>query len=76
MTETVPIAVIIATNSVQSKLNSVLERVQQCDPQPAEIWVHVDLINNDLERVRRDFPSNIRVPKSPYAWALVGDHIR
>ena len=44
---------------------SVLAKIQECDPQPAEIWVHVDLGDGTLEReLDRRFP-NVSVLTSP-----------
>ena len=44
---------------------SVLDKIQKCDPTPAEIWVHIDLGNGVLEEeLSRRFPS-VRVLTSP-----------
>jgi GT2 family glycosyltransferase len=57
MTNTVPVAVIIPTYNRGMAVISVLEKILECDPQPAEIWVHVDLADGALERVlHRRFP--------------------
>jgi GT2 family glycosyltransferase len=45
-----PVAVIIPTYKRGSAVVSVLEKVLACDPQPAEIWVHIDQNDGTLER--------------------------
>lgn len=45
-----PVAVVIPTYNRGSAVVSVLERVLTCDPQPAEIWVHIDQNDGVLER--------------------------
>jgi len=45
-----PVAVVIPTYNRGSAVVSVLERVLACDPQPAEIWVHIDQNDGVLER--------------------------
>jgi GT2 family glycosyltransferase len=42
VTDGVPIAVIVPTAEGRS-INSLLAKIRSCDPQPAEIWVHMDL---------------------------------
>ena len=52
-----PVAVIIPTYNRGVAILSVLEKIQACNPKPAEIWVHVDLGDGVLEReVQRRFP--------------------
>jgi GT2 family glycosyltransferase len=58
VTSIVSVAVIIPTHDRGTAALSVLERVQECDPKPAEIWVHIDSGNGILEReLSRRFPS-------------------
>jgi GT2 family glycosyltransferase len=65
MTETVPVAVIIPTYNRGMAIVSVLEQILRCDPKPAEIWVHVDLADGELELVlHRRFP-DVEVLTSP-----------
>jgi glycosyltransferase involved in cell wall biosynthesis len=45
-----PVAVIIPTYNRGGAVISVLEKVLACDPQPAEIWVHIDQNDGVLER--------------------------
>src|SRR5437879_3884654 len=45
-----PIAVIIPTYNRGTAVHSVLEKLAPCDPQPAEIWIHVDRSDGSLER--------------------------
>ena len=45
-----PVAVVIPTYNRGSAVVSVLEKVLACDPQPAEIWVHIDQNDGVLER--------------------------
>jgi GT2 family glycosyltransferase len=59
-TRTVPIAVIIPTANARTVLNNVLEKIQHCDPQPAEILIHVDTAESDEAAVRA-FPCGVRV---------------
>lgn len=57
MAEKAPVAVVIPTYNRGSAVVSVLEKVLACDPQPAEIWVHIDQNDGVLERHLRDrFP--------------------
>ena len=52
-----PVAVIIPTYNRGVAILSVLEKIQACNPKPAEIWVHFDLGDGVLEReVQRRFP--------------------
>jgi GT2 family glycosyltransferase len=48
--EKAPVAVVIPTYNRGSAVVSVLEKVLACDPQPAEIWVHIDQNDGVLER--------------------------
>lgn len=50
MAEKAPVAVIIPTYNRGTAVVSVLERVLACNPQPAEIWVHIDQSDGVLER--------------------------
>jgi GT2 family glycosyltransferase len=51
------VAVIIPTYNRGLAVLSVLEKIQECDPKPAETWVHVDLADGILEReLGRRFP--------------------
>ena len=50
MAEKAPVAVVIPTYNRGSAVVSVLEKVLACDPQPAEIWVHIDQNDGVLER--------------------------
>lgn len=50
MAEKAPVAVIIPTYERGTAVVSVLERVLACDPQPAEIWVHIDQSDGVLEQ--------------------------
>lgn len=45
-----PVAVIIPTYNRGTAVVSVLEKVHACNPQPAEIWVHIDQSDGLLER--------------------------
>jgi len=45
-----PVAVVIPTYKRGSAVVSVLDKVLACDPQPAEIWVHIDQNDGVLER--------------------------
>jgi len=61
VTSTIPVAVVIPTFNRGRKVISILERIQECDPKPAEMWVHIDLSDGDLEReLNRRFP-NVRI---------------
>jgi GT2 family glycosyltransferase len=51
MSTTVPVAVIIPTYNRGLAVVSVLQKVQQCDPRPQEIWVHIDVADGTLETV-------------------------
>jgi GT2 family glycosyltransferase len=50
VTAKTPVAVIIPTYNRGEAVISVLEKVLACDPQPAEIWVHIDQNDGVLER--------------------------
>jgi GT2 family glycosyltransferase len=61
MRNTVPVAVIIPTYNRGAAVVSVLEKIEQCDPAPQEILIHVDLADGIVEReVTRRFP-DVRV---------------
>jgi len=54
---TVPITLIIPTYNRGMAILSVLEKIQECDPKPAKILVHIDLSDGMLEReLNRRFP--------------------
>jgi GT2 family glycosyltransferase len=61
LSRTVPIAVIIPTYSRGLAVLSVLEKLQHCDPQPAETWIHIDLADGRLERELHDRFPQVRV---------------
>jgi GT2 family glycosyltransferase len=61
MNSTVPIAVIIPTYNRGMAVISVLEKIQACDPKPAEIWVHIDLADGILERELNQRFQNVSV---------------
>src|SRR5262249_21052057 len=65
MDSTVPVAVIIPTYNRGMSVLSVLEKIQGCDPKPAEIWVHIDLGNVILERELNRRFNEVRVLTSP-----------
>lgn len=48
--EKAPVAVIIPTYNRGTAVVSVLEKVLACNPQPAEIWIHIDQSDGVLER--------------------------
>ena len=50
MAKKAPVAVVIPTYNRGSAVVSVLDKVLACDPQPAEIWVHIDQNDGVLER--------------------------
>jgi glycosyltransferase involved in cell wall biosynthesis len=56
-----PVAVIIPTYNRGRAVVSVVERVLACDPQPAEIWVHIDQCDGALERDLKDRFSGVHV---------------
>jgi len=65
MADTVPIAVIIPTYKRGTAVFTVLERIAECDPKPAEILVHVDSSDGILEaELGFRFP-NVKVLASP-----------
>jgi GT2 family glycosyltransferase len=65
MDSTVPISVIIPTYNRGMAVLSVLDKIQECDPKPTEILVHIDLSDGILEReLNRRFP-NTTVLESP-----------
>jgi GT2 family glycosyltransferase len=52
-----PVAVVIPTYNRGTAVVSVLEKVLACDPQPAEIWIHIDQSDGVLERrLKERFP--------------------
>src|SRR5262245_60174871 len=57
----VPVAVIIPTYNRGLAVLSTLEKIHECAPKPAEIWVHVDLGNGILERELDRRFSEVRV---------------
>ena len=60
-----PIAVVIPTYNRGLAVLAVLEKIQQCEPKPAEIWVHVDGADGVVEsELNRRFP-NVGVLTSP-----------
>ncbi len=64
MTHTAPVAVLIPTYNRAAVL-TVLEKIEECDPRPIEILVHIDLADGTLEsELNRQFPS-VRVLTSP-----------
>src|SRR5271169_2808104 len=65
MDSTVPVAVIIPTYNRGVSVLSVLEKIQGCDPKPAEIWVHIDLGDGILERELNRRFCEVRVLTSP-----------
>jgi GT2 family glycosyltransferase len=46
-----PVAVVIPTYNRGGAVTSVLEKVLACNPQPTEIWVHIDQSDGVLERL-------------------------
>src|SRR5262249_17853871 len=53
----VPVAVFIPTYNRGRAVLSVLDKIQMCDPQPGEIWVHIDLDDGLLEKeIHARFP--------------------
>lgn len=54
----VPVAVIIPTYGRKLAVISVLQKIQQCHPRPAEIWIHIDQSDGKLElELKRRFPN-------------------
>ena len=65
MTNTVAVAVIIPTYNRGLAITSVLEKIQECNPRPAELYVHIDCADGKLEgELARRFPS-VNVLTSP-----------
>ena len=61
LTNTIPIAVIIPTYNRGLAVISVLNKIQECDPKPVEIWIHIDLSDGRLEdELAKRFP-DIRI---------------
>ena len=57
MAGTVPIAVIIPTYNRGMAVLSALEKIEKCEPRPAETWIHIDVSDGLLEReLNRRFP--------------------
>lgn len=50
MPNTSPVAVVIPTFGRGAAVWSVLEGIIKCDPQPSEIWIHIDRSDGTLER--------------------------
>jgi GT2 family glycosyltransferase len=65
MRSTVPIAAIIPTYNRGLAVISVLKKIRECDPKPAEIWIHVDLADGLLERALGEQFPEVRVLASP-----------
>jgi GT2 family glycosyltransferase len=60
-----PVAVFIPTYNRGKAVFTVLEKVEQCDPSPTEIFVHIDQADGVLEaELSRRFPT-VRVLTSP-----------
>jgi GT2 family glycosyltransferase len=58
MTDAVSVAVIIPTYNRGLRIISVLEKIQECNPRPAEQYVHIDCADAKLEgELARRFPS-------------------
>ena len=49
MTKVTPVAVFIPTYHRGTKVLETLRRIQACDPQPVEIWIHIDRTDGQLE---------------------------
>jgi GT2 family glycosyltransferase len=49
LTSTAPVAVVIPTYNRGLAALTVLEKIQECEPKPAEIWVHVDCADGEVE---------------------------
>src|SRR5712671_5520427 len=76
MTRVVPLAVIIPTYNRGLAVLRVLEKIQVCNPQPSEIWVHIDLADGMLEHeLKRQFPA-VRVLTSPNRQGCSGGRHR
>ena len=65
MTEKAPVAVFIPTYNRSRGIIFVLERILECDPLPAEIWVHIDRSDGLLERDLEERFPGVRVLSSP-----------
>jgi GT2 family glycosyltransferase len=46
LTNIAPVTVIIPTYNRGQAFSVVLDKIQDCDPKPAEIWIHVDSADN------------------------------
>ena len=65
MASVIPIAVVIPTYHRGTRVLKTLEQIYVCDPQPAEIWIHIDQSDGELEKtLARDFP-RVKVVSSP-----------
>ena len=65
MTNVAPVAVVIPTYNRGLAVLAILEKIQKCEPKPAEIWVHVDLADDVIEsELKRRFP-DVGVLTSP-----------
>lgn len=65
MTDPAAVAVIIPTYNRGFAVTAVLERVQECNPRPAELYVHIDCADRGLEdELARRFP-RVNVLTSP-----------
>lgn len=58
---TVPIALVIPTYNRGSAVLGVLEKVYQCDPIPAEVWIHIDRADGTLEDELRERFKNVEI---------------
>jgi glycosyltransferase involved in cell wall biosynthesis len=64
MKKLAPVAVIIPTFNRGTRIFTTLEKILECDPIPAEIWVHVDKSDGELEaQLKHRFPA-VRVLSS------------
>jgi GT2 family glycosyltransferase len=58
MISTASVAAIIPTYNRGVAVTSVLEKIEQCDPKPTEIWIHIDAADGSLESLLRErFPN-------------------
>jgi GT2 family glycosyltransferase len=65
ITSNIAIAVIIPTYNRGSAVTSVLEKIRECNPRPAELYVHIDCADEKLEaELARRFPG-VNVLTSP-----------
>jgi GT2 family glycosyltransferase len=61
MQTTVPIAVIIPTYNRGLAVLTALDKIQECDPKPAEIWIHIDSDDGILNRELNQRYPQVRV---------------